>query len=63
MTKVAKILLHECILVAMPLTQAVIYYSLILFKTGELLSPTPIHALLHVSSSATDQYPDTGFQL
>lgn len=63
MTKVAKILLHQRILAAMPFIQAVIYYSITPFKAGELLSPTPFHALLHVSSSITAQYPDTGSEL
>lgn len=63
MTKVAKILLHQCILVAMTFIQAVIYYSIIPFKAGELLSPTLLHALPHISSSVTAQYPDTGSEL
>lgn len=62
MTKVAKILLRKCIGVAMLFIQAVISYSMIPFRTGKLLSPTPFHALLHVQAALLLNI-HTGFEL
>lgn len=58
--KQQKVWWHQCIQVEVPFIQAAIYFSL---KAGELLSPTPFHALLHVSTSITAQYPDAVFEL